>query len=1577
MKALPTLALLCVLVFPLSLKANPRQNAATQSPESAKQIQPAPAGDVHDFKTQRLTSSYFSEGAAAGDLNNDGVLDIVYGPHWYAGPDFRTAHEIFAPKAQPMLGYADHFFAWVHDFNDDGWNDVLVVGFPGTAAYVYENPGAKPDSNRKEKAAQPQHWNKHEVFDWVSNESPQFTDLTGDGRPELVCTRDSCFGFAKPKPGSFDKWEFQRISPALAPDKFGHGLGVGDVDGDGKLDVLTKDGWLQQPVEDKQNVWDYHPFVFAEAGGADMWAYDVNGDGRNDVITSIDAHGWGLAWWEQTRDENLDEKGTISFKKHTIMGSRPSENPYGIFVSEPHSVVLADVDGDGLKDIVTGKTYWSHHRQSPNWDAGPMVYWFKLTRTNNDVQWVPHLVDDSAGIGRQIVAADLDGNGLLDIVTGGMLGCHVMHHSKRTAEGVDYLAAQPKPRRPLADGLKAAEAAANMTVPQGFHVQLAASEPAVHQPVAMTIDHRGRVWIAEAHNYPIRAPEGQGKDRIIVLEDTDLDGTLDKKTTFIEGLNLVSGLEVGFGGVWVGAAPYLMFIPDANLDDVPDAKPEILLDGFGYEDTHETLNSFNWGPDGWLYGCHGVFTHSRVGKPGTPDADRIPLNAAYWRYHPIRHQFEIFAWGTSNPWGIDFNDWGQAFATACVIPHLYHVIQGARYVRQAGQHFDSHAYDDLKTIADHSHYAGDIAAHAWWGHENPIQSDTSDAGGGHAHCGAMIYLGDNWPARYRNQIFMNNIHGNRVNMDRLVRRGSGYLGRHGDDFLMANDKWFRGISLRGGPDGSVYLIDWYDPNACHRVNPEIWDRSNGRVYNIAYGVPNRKSVDLEKLSDSELIKLALHKNDWYVRMSRRILQHRATTGKLDKQSAYAEIDEFLKLDDDTRVLRAIWLGHVTGLFAGDEFNSFLNHPSPYVVAWCIQLLCETSSPSTAATTRFRELAAQKGTDPIVRLALASALQRMPLEQRWPIIQALIQHPGDAEDQNLPLLIWYGAEPLIEHDPSLAIQLLDTSQIELLRQFSVRRAAAHPPALSLVLKQLAALKVPDQTTVLQQVLLAFEGSVKVAMPESWEAAYQTLNQSSEPAVLGLADRLAVVFGDSRVFPNLRAILSDANQPLEQRQRALQILVQGRDSEAAEALHAALSSAPLQSAVIRALAALGNRDTPQRLLDAYGSLTPAAREDAVATLAARVVSAHLLLNAVESGSVPRNEVHAYHVRQMTNLNDAKLTERIEQSWGRVAESSEEQRQVIEKYKSMLTADFLATANLGQGRALYQKNCASCHKLFGAGEIIGPDLTGSNRADLNYILENLIAPNAVVGRDYQMNVMLLNDGRVVSGLITKETESALTVKTINDLVVIAKDEIEEQKLSELSLMPAGLVDPLKSEELRDLIGYLASPSQIPLRGPSAPIDPQTGTVAPSANVFEGESLVASAAKTAGNVGRQDMRPFAADRWSGHDHLWWTGGKPGDRLTLEIEVADAGEYELQTVLTMAQDYGIVQLYWDDQPIGEPLDLFNKPDVITTGVLNFGQRNVTAGKHKLSFEIVGTHPNSVPAHMIGLDYFQLQPANK
>ncbi len=1518
-----------------------------------------PSGLVHSFDRVRLTSTYFSEGVAVGDINGDQIPDIVYGPYWFEGPDFKVQREIYRPVPQPMERYADHFFAWMYDFNGDGHHDVLVVGFPRTPAFVYENPG-----RFAEAGSDPAHWKKHQVFDWVSNESPTFTDITGDGVPELVCSREGMFGYATPVPGSFEPWQFHRISGKVTDERFGHGLGVGDIDGDGRIDLIAKDGWFEQPETLGGNLWKHHPFSFAEPGGADMHVVDVNGDGLNDVITCVDAHGWGLVWWEQKRTGSSE----IVFEKHLIMGSRPSENDYGIYFSEPHSVQVADIDGDGLLDIITGKTYWSHHRRGPNWDAGAVVYWFKLQRDGNEVKWIPHLADDSAGIGRQIVIADVTGNGLPDIVTGGMLGCHLLTHQTEELTGTGLLAAQPKPRRPIVEDLSGTDAAANMTVPQGFHVQLAAAEPDVHQPVAMAFDDRGRLWVAEAYTYPVRAPEGQGLDKIVILEDTDFDGVFDSRKVFAENLNLVSGLEVGFGGVWVGAAPYFMFIPDADGDDVPDGEPQILLDGWGYEDTHETLNSFNWGPDGWLYGCHGVFTHSRVGKPGTPDKDRIPINAGYWRYHPVKHQFEIFAWGTSNPWGIDFNDHGQAFSTACVIPHLYHVIQGGRYQRQAGRHFDRYVFDDIKTIADHLHYAGNIGDHAWWGQEPVIKDDTSDAGGGHAHCGAMIYLGDNWPARYRNQIFFNNIHGNRVNVDRLVPHGSGYIGKHSDDLLMANDRWFRGINLRTGPDGTVYLIDWYDRNACHRVNPEIWDRTNGRVYNVAYGVPQRESVHLSSLSDAELAAMVWHPNDWFVRQSRKILQHRAATGKLDRQ-AISELYWTWTEGTDSQILRGMWLGHATGIVGKDALVKLLDHPSAFVVGWAIQLLCEDKQLDEETLHKIKEQVAKSDSHPVARLYLVSALQRLPLSQRWSVVEALVKIQADANDHNLPLMLWYAAEPLVAENPARALKLAETSAIPLVRSFLIRRMAFEREALEQLLAAVPGWAAEQQLDALQQLRTALEGQVNVAMPESWTQAYEPLSKpESSVEIRDLADRIAVVFGDRRVLPNMRAALADRSRGLEERHRALEILVRGRDQEMGDALIAALDTTELRSAAIKAMANCNDERLPSTLLDLYAQFDSTSRADAIATLVIRPESANRLLDAIDSRDIPRADIHAYHVRQMTSLGNEALTQRIETTWGRIGESSAEQAEQILQYKSRLTRAVLARADRGHGRMLYQKHCAACHTLFGEGEKVGPDLTGSNRADLEYILENLIAPNAVVGKDYQMSVLQLEDGRVISGLITLETDSALTVKTINDSVVVAKDEIEARKLSDLSLMPNGLLDPLSDDEVRDMIAYLGSPSQVPLSGPKSPIDPETGKVS---GAIEGESL--KIVDKSGSVTSQDMREFAKDRWSGNDHLWWRGGKPGDRLKLEIEVSESAEYELQLALTRARDYGIVQLYWDEEKLGDPIDLFNEPDVLTTGLLSFGTRKIEQGTHYLTIEITGANPKAVKSYMFGLDFVWLK----
>lgn len=404
--------------------------------------------DLHKFKRIKLTDVYFSEGANSGDINGDGKMDVVYGPHWYAGPDFKKKFEIYNPIPQNREGYANNFFSWIYDFDGNGLGDVLVVGFPGTPAYVYENPG---------KSNYGKHWKKHVVLDWVSNESPQFVNIVGDERPELVCTRDGSFGYAEvnwEKP--FSAWTFRAITPSVTAKKFGHGLGIGDINNDGKMDIIHAKGWIEQPQKNPATSrWTMHDVSFSNSyGGAEMYAYDVDGDGDMDVITSHAAHDFGLAWYEQIRKGDK-----IEFKHHLIMGSHPSENRYGVLFSELHSVNLVDIDGDGLKDILTGRTYYSHHKQSPMWDAGAVVYWFRLVRGKNGVDWIPYQIHGDTGIGRQLSVADLNGDSLPDLILGGMKGGNVLIHEKISVDKEKWRQQQPKlydgPAKPSAKGAKA------------------------------------------------------------------------------------------------------------------------------------------------------------------------------------------------------------------------------------------------------------------------------------------------------------------------------------------------------------------------------------------------------------------------------------------------------------------------------------------------------------------------------------------------------------------------------------------------------------------------------------------------------------------------------------------------------------------------------------------------------------------------------------------------------------------------------------------------------------------------------------------------------------------------------------------------------------------------------------------------------------------------------------------------------------------------------------------------------------------------------------------------------------------
>jgi len=369
------------------------------------------------------------------------------------------------------------------------------------------------------------------------------------------------------------------------------------------------------------------------------------------------------------------------------------------------------------------------------------------------------------------------------------------------------------------------EAQKKFTLPTGFEIRLFAAEPYVVNPVAMTWDERGRLWVLELYEYPLGAKSGErGRDRIKILEDTDGDGVADKVTVFADGFSLATGLALGCGGVFVGQAPDLIFLEDTNAPPNAGAgaftkanKRTVLKTGFGLEDRHELINGFTWGPDGWLYMTHGVFTYSKVRDPNDPNDSGVAMNAAVARYHPRTKKYEIFADGTSNPWGVDFDRCGNAFVSACVIDHLFHMAPGGIYVRQGGQPANPYSYQLLPSIVDHRHHMA-------------------------AFAGVQVYQGDQYPAEYRGAIFMGNIHDNAIHQDHLTPAGSSFKASFQQDFVRANDGWFMPVSTQTGPDGCLWIMDWYDKYPCYqnaRADPDGVDREHGRIWRVVY-VGNEK-----------------------------------------------------------------------------------------------------------------------------------------------------------------------------------------------------------------------------------------------------------------------------------------------------------------------------------------------------------------------------------------------------------------------------------------------------------------------------------------------------------------------------------------------------------------------------------------------------------------------------------------------------------------------------------------------------------------------------------------------------------------
>jgi len=967
-------------------------------------------------------------------------------------------------------------------------------------------------------------------------------------------------------------------------------------------------------------------------------------------------------------------------------------------------------------------------------------------------------------------------------------------------------------------------------LPEGFHVNLFASEPEVQNPIAMAWDHRGRMWVAENYTYAEKAKrfELALNDRVIILADTTGDGKADQRRVFIDDVQRLTSVELGRGGVWLMCPPQLLFVPDRNEDDIPDSEPVVILDGFtiGESSYHNFANGLRWGPDGWLYGRCGHSCPGKVGAPGASEEERIPTKGGIWRYHPERKVFEGITHGTTNPWGHDWDRYGQLFFINTVNGHLWHGIPGAHFTESFGADPNPLVYERIDTHADHYHYdrggkwseSRDGAANAF--------------GGGHAHIGMMIYQGKEWPERFHDRLFTLNMHGRRTNVERLDREGSGYVGRHEPDVFLMGDEWFRGIDIQPGPDGGVYILDWSDTGECHDHTGV--HRTSGRIYRIQYR--DGKEPNLGGLDEFSSKTIAgLYRNDpWYHRQvwarfsDADLFEDDRTT----LQSIYMSPDESVEVR-----LRALRM-FAAGGGALPEWGRLLEDQSDedqseHLRAALISLLVDEQPMDTILGSRksampeplpYEEFLAfvrmaENDSSGLVRLTLASALQRLPFQQRAILGRALASRKEDADDQNLPEMVWYGVSPLARSAPESLVAIAEvTDWPDLLRWISRSLSTgieSDAAPLGSLLSKAQQFESSKQLAVLQGINDGLRGWRKAPQPENWEGLAK-LTSASDGELADLTRDLNVLFGDGRALDEIKRLAMDKSAEIAMRKAALETLIENKPDDLREICESLLDERIINLVAVKGLVLFDDPKLGKSLAQRYRRFSPADRSSVIETLVSRPSWASSLLDEIAGGKISRTELSAFQARQILSFKNAHLSEKVSSVWGDVRESDEAKRALIEKWTAQLSVETLAQADLSEGRQLFASICGACHVMYGQGGKIGPDLTGSNRSELGYLLENIFDPGSVVSPDYRMSIVTMNDGRVLTGVVAEENDRTLSLRQASELSTLVKSEIRKREVSEVSMMPDGLLLAFTEAQVRDLIGYLMSPIQVSLPKP-----------------------------------------------------------------------------------------------------------------------------------------------------------------
>jgi putative membrane-bound dehydrogenase-like protein len=818
-----------------------------------------------------------------------------------------------------------------------------------------------------------------------------------------------------------------------------------------------------------------------------------------------------------------------------------------------------------------------------------------------------------------------------------------------------------------------------------------------------------------------------------------------------------------------------------------DGPAKVVLDGFtvARDNYHNFANGLRFGPDGWLYGRCGHSCPGRIGVPAAPDANRIPIEGGIWRFHPEHKVFEAICHGTVNPWGHDWDENGELFFINTVIGHLWHAIPGAHFKESFGESSNPAIYERLDMIADHYHYD---TTGSWTASRD---GKANDLGGGHAHIGMMIYQADRWPERYHNKLFTLNMHGQRANVERLERQGAGYVGRHEPDFCISADPFFRGLEISVGPRGNAYVLDWSDTGECHEHTGV--HRTSGRIYKVGYGEEADRKASQE------------------------------TPDVIDKPACMGGSGK----------LPELWRQYQAGQTTPQQLRELLRDRDEHLRVWAIRLLTDlwpldtivgpragAVYPDDPASRAAFVRMAREDSSGLVHLTLASTLQRLPVKHRADLAMELVKHDRHAEDRDLPALVWCGLIPVSEHNAESLVSIARNCRWPKTLRWIARNLASriesNPQALDALLTAAVEMQPNFQENMLLGMSDAFRGWRQAPQPSGWGVIAGSEAASKNPGVIR---ELSILFGDGRAMDEIREIALSGAMEIKTRQAALQTLVNARPADLREVCESLLNVRVLNAAAAQGLALYDDPAIGQSLAKNYRRFHPDDRPKLLEILVSRRSFAKSLLDQVSAtrNPIPRSDITAFHARQIRGLGDDALTDQLTDVWGALRDSPADRKAEIGRWREKLSRETLSQADLSAGRALFKKTCAQCHMLYGDGEKIGPDLTGSQRSSLEYVLENVLDPSAVVGKDYRMTIVMTDDGRILNGLVVSEDDMTLVLQTQTKKETLPIEFIEQTRNTTLSPMPDGLLSNLSDDQVRDLIAYLMHPSQVPL--PSQP--------------------------------------------------------------------------------------------------------------------------------------------------------------